>query len=46
MSEMVKEGSPRWSLGFWFDGFNQAIIEPSQRHPKRSMFLITLHWIN
>lgn len=35
------EGSPRWSLGFWFDGFNyQAILEPSQRHPKTiGMFL-------
>lgn len=35
------EGSPRWSLGFSFDGFNyQAILEPSQRHPKTiGMFL-------
>lgn len=30
-----EEGKPRWSLGFWFDGFNyQAVLEPSQSRPK------------
>jgi len=29
-----QQGSPRWSLSFWYDGFNyQAVIEPSIRRP-------------
>jgi hypothetical protein len=29
-----QEGNPRWSLSFWYDGFNyQAILQPSMRRP-------------
>lgn len=32
---MGEEGHPRWSLGFWYDGFNyQALMELSPNRPK------------